>query len=116
MANYCVDLGAVVVIHWREGDVIRRLRMAAGWGLGKLSTETGLTVNTIHRIEKGQTKEPKRSTLQKLARAFGLTDRQLQDAVPPPMDLPVNFSVITERRTRGVSGPTSPGGRRRRAS
>lgn len=79
-------------IEWREGDVIRRLRMEAGWKLKHLTAATGLDQKTIHQIEMGHTKEAKRSTLRKIASAFGLTERQLLDAVPMPMELPIVFA------------------------
>lgn len=89
-----------MIIPWRDGDVIRRLRMAAGWKLKDLAAASGVDVQVIHRIEVGLTKEPKRVTLERIARAFGLTDRQLMDAVPPPIDLPVQFVRLARPRRR----------------
>jgi len=115
-------LAPFMLIEWHEGDVIRRLRRAAGWKLEDLKQASGVDVQVIHRIEMGITKEPKRDTLRKIARAFGLTDRQLLDAIPPPIDLPVQWTAgpfaaegrrKPQRRKKGK--PAAVGERGRRA-
>lgn len=70
------------MLPWHEGDVIRKLRTASDLGLDALAKKSGVDISTIHRLEKGLTKEPKRETLRKLAGAFNLTARELDDAVP----------------------------------
>jgi len=67
---------------WHEGDVIRKLRIAFGWTLPELARRSQINQQTIHRIEKGETKDPKRDTLTRIAAAFNLTARELDDAVP----------------------------------
>lgn len=67
---------------WHEGDVVRKLRQVLGWRLKDLKKLTGLNISVIHDLEVGTTKEAKRATLIKLAAAFGLTLRELQDQVP----------------------------------
>lgn len=67
---------------WTVGDVIRKLRVEAGWTLEPLAKAIGSNVTVISRIELGKTREPKRATLQKIAGAFGLTARDLEDMVP----------------------------------
>ena len=69
-------------VAWHEGDVVRKLRQATGWGLKELGERSGVDFTTIHNIEMGHTKEPKRGTLERLARAFGLTWRDIADLVP----------------------------------
>lgn len=91
-----------MLIEWREGDVIRRLREAAGWGLEELAAASGVDLQTIHRMEKGRTKEAKRSTLHRIAQAFGLTERQLRDAIPPSMDLPIVKATIPDKPTKAA--------------
>jgi transcriptional regulator with XRE-family HTH domain len=81
-------------VEWREGDVIRRLRTAAGWKLKHLAAASGVDLQVIHRLEIGKTKEAKRATLMKIAGAFGLTDRQLIDAIPKAIDLPVMLADV----------------------
>jgi transcriptional regulator with XRE-family HTH domain len=70
------------MLRWHEGDVLRKLRGAAGMTLEGLAEKSGLDLQTIHRIEIGQTKEPKRKTLTQLAAVFGLTAREFDDAIP----------------------------------
>lgn len=99
MSSESSDLGVTLIpmrIEWREGDVIRKLRDVAGWGLEQLAEISGVDLQTIHRIEKGYTKEPKARTLYRIAQAFGITERQLRDAIPPAMDLSVRFSSAPE--------------------
>jgi transcriptional regulator with XRE-family HTH domain len=79
----------VTTVRWHEGDVVRKLRATLGWKLEHLARVSTVSLQVIHKLEIGKTKEPKRSTLKKLAKAFGLTDRQLLDAVPPAIDLPL---------------------------
>ncbi len=67
---------------WHEGDVIRKVRTLLGWTLEDLAEVSGVNFTVINRIELGKTKEPKRATLAKIARAFGWTPRQIFDAVP----------------------------------
>ena len=81
--------GPMAILRWTEGDVVRKLRAAVGWRLKDLAAASGLPLQVIHKLERGKTKEPKRVTMQKLARAFGLSDRQLFDAIPPERDLPI---------------------------
>lgn len=68
---------------WRVGDVIRKLRLeAGGWKLEQLAAVAGMDKQVISRIELGKTKEPKTTTLRKIASAFGLSVRELEDMVP----------------------------------
>jgi len=79
-------------VAWHEGDVVRKLRAAAGWTLNDLETRSGVGFAVIHKLESGRTKEAKRATLEKLAAAFGLTARDLLDLVPSTpirLDVPV---------------------------
>jgi transcriptional regulator with XRE-family HTH domain len=90
------------MVRWHEGDVIRKLRQAVGWTLGDLHRVSGVDMGVIHRLEIGRTKEPKRGTLVRIAAAFGLTDRQLLDAVPAQIELPIRLREEgrTARKTR----------------
>lgn len=74
--------GAVGTVAWHEGDVIRKVRTLLGWTLEDLAAVSGVNFTVINRIELGKTKEPKRATLTKIARAFGWTPRQILEAVP----------------------------------
>jgi len=97
---------ANVLIAWHLGDVIRKLRDLAGWNLEQLSAASGIHHQVIHRIERGRTVEPKRRTVQQIALAFGLTERQLQDVTPAPsLDLPIIFVKLPEppRRRRRIT-------------
>lgn len=82
---------------WTEGDVIRKLRIAAGWSLLELERRAhGVRFTTISRIELGKTKEPKRSTLDRIAAAFGWTGRQLIEAIPPGTLIITPAAVVTK--------------------
>lgn len=73
---------AYIRTRWHEGDVIRKLRECVHWTLADLSAASGVNVQVIHRIERGHTKEPKRSTLTRIIKPFGWRYRDLIAAVP----------------------------------
>lgn len=62
--------------------MIRKLRVTFGWTLADLQRKSGVDPTTINKIELGKTREADRSTLQKIAAAFGLTLTQFLDAIP----------------------------------
>lgn len=67
---------------WTEGDLVRKLRLIYGCNLEDLAALSGVSFTTINKLELGKTKEPKRSTIQKLAQAFGLTPAQFFATIP----------------------------------
>jgi len=69
-------------MEWHEGDVIRKLRVGAGWTLEQLAQMSGVNIQVIHRLEYGRTKDPKLETLNRLAAPFGITGRDVRDHVP----------------------------------
>lgn len=88
----------MATVQWHEGDVVRKLRAVVGWKLKDLSAASGVGIQVIHRLEAGKTKEAERDTLIRLATAFGLTWRQLVDAVPPSIELPIVPSAKLQKR------------------
>lgn len=93
------------MVPWDERDVLRKLRAAAGWDLKLLAEKSDLDPQTIHRIESGKTKEPKRSTLRKLAQAFALTEREFEDAVPRDHPgVPLKIERSPGRQAKPASG------------
>lgn len=96
--------GPVAAVQWHEGDVVRKLRTALKWGLTELSQRSGVNSQTIHRIEKGETREPKRATMARIAKAFNISLRELEDAVPR--------SVTTHRVSEDVQKRLAKGGSR----
>jgi transcriptional regulator with XRE-family HTH domain len=56
---------------------LKEERRRAALTQGELAEKAGVGVNTIVRIETGEIKEPRVSTLRKLARALGLEARDL---------------------------------------
>ena len=81
---------AVKEVPWHEGDVVRKLRMAAGWKLKHLHGASGVSVKVLNDLEMGHTKEAKGTTLTKIAKAFGLSLRDFRDLVPAAV---VRFDV-----------------------
>lgn len=82
---------------WTEGDVVRKLRLVAGWKLKHLAKYSGVSLTMIHELEMGKTKEAKRATLTRIAAAFGLTLRDLLDLVPKQ---PVRLDVPAQATER----------------
>ncbi len=72
----------MTLVPWQEGDVIHKLRRIAGWTVQQLAKKAKVNPSVIYRLEDGRTKEPKRQTLIKLAGAFGLSARELMEAIP----------------------------------
>lgn len=69
-------------VAWHEGDVVRKLRISAGLRLEDLARLAGMSFTTIAALELGKTRDPKRATIDKIALAFGLTERELREMVP----------------------------------
>ena len=95
-------------VAWTEGDVVRKLRIVAEWKLKDLAKQSGVSLTMIHELEMGKTKEAKRSTLTKIAAAFGLTYPELLGLVPTH---PVKLEISA--RPSGEARP--PAAKRRRA-
>lgn len=97
--------GEYVEAPWRIGDVIRKLRREAELSLEQLADRAGIpSYSTIFKLERGLTKEPKRSTLRKIAAVFGLTLRELEDLVPQQ---PVRFRLNPEPSTEVYLRPVT---------
>lgn len=54
-----------------------KIRKEKGWSQEKLAVESGISYNTIIKIERGGIKNPKIETVIKLAGALGVTLDQL---------------------------------------
>lgn len=98
----------VTFVRWHEGDVIRKLRTAFGWTIDDLSERSGVHGQTIHRIEVGTTRSPTRDTLDRIAQAFMLTRRELEDAVPRDH---VGVPLRTHGEVAGTPRPPKRGAR-----
>jgi transcriptional regulator with XRE-family HTH domain len=60
---------------------LRRLRLARGWSIYRLAKESGLTVEGVSKLEEPG-RDPRLSTLVKLAAAFGVGVGELLGEVP----------------------------------
>jgi len=56
-----------------------KIRKQKGWSQEKLAVESGISYNTIIKIERGGIKNPKIETVIKLADAFGVSIDKLVD-------------------------------------
>ena len=57
-----------------------KLRKQKGWSQEKLAVESGISYNTIIKIERGGIKNPKIETVVKLAKALGVSlDRLVKE-------------------------------------
>lgn len=65
------------------GRAIHALRDEAGWSMDELASRIGATISTVNRIEKGGT-DLISHWVEKLAEAFGLSERALVDRLLPP--------------------------------
>lgn len=67
---------------WREAHVIHALRIECGWQVKELAKRAGLGTSVIYRLEDGRVLNPTPQTLAKLATAFGVTVKEIRNAVP----------------------------------
>jgi transcriptional regulator with XRE-family HTH domain len=81
---------------------LRRLRYERWLSVKELSETTGLSPNTIYRLETGGRTTPSKETLQTLAEFYGLTPDEISEMVPPP---PAPRKAIKQiRDEKGISG------------
>ncbi|MFN8540852.1 MAG: tetratricopeptide repeat protein [Thermomicrobiales bacterium] len=85
----------------RFGDVLRRFRLAAGLSQEELAARSGLSVQAIGTLERGERRAPRRETIESLSAALGLDAdgraeldaagqvrrrlRPVEPVVPPPV-------------------------------
>lgn len=65
------------------GSRLRAFRVAKGLTKYRLAKVSGVSQTYIYRIEKGEIKNPRRDTLQSLARGLNITLAQLAGEVAP---------------------------------
>jgi transcriptional regulator with XRE-family HTH domain len=81
---------------------LRRLRYERWLSVKELSETTGLSPNTIYRLETGGRTTPSKETLQTIAEFYGLTLDEISEMVPPP---PAPRNAIKQiRDKKGISG------------
>jgi transcriptional regulator with XRE-family HTH domain len=68
----------------RDIRPLRRLRYERRLAIKDLSEITGLSPNTIYRLETGGRTSPSEETLKVLADFYGLTLEEISEMVPPP--------------------------------
>lgn len=61
------------------GERIRALARRKGWSVAELARRAGLKRQTLHRLQRGETRRPQIATLHKLARALEVPVEQLCD-------------------------------------
>lgn len=66
-----------IVYKWGEGMKIKLKRIAKGWTQEDLSRESGVSRNTIVKIEKGDTDGIRFGIIKKIASALGTTVQEL---------------------------------------
>jgi transcriptional regulator with XRE-family HTH domain len=92
----------IVTAPRRDIPPLRRVRYQRRLSIKELSEITGLSPNTIYRLETGGRTAPSDGTLRIIADFYGLTLEQIADMVPP---VPTPRKAIKEvRDARGISG------------
>jgi transcriptional regulator with XRE-family HTH domain len=86
----------------RDIPPLRRLRYERRLSIKELSEITGLSPNTIYRLETGGRTSPSDETLKTLADFYGLTLEEISKMVPP---VPAPRKAIKQiRDAKGISG------------
>lgn len=75
------------------GAKIRAARQARNWTQAELAEASGISLNYIKQLEGGHKPNPTQDTLQKLARAFGIS---LDELVEPAQDDPFPAANLRE--------------------
>lgn len=81
---------------------LRRLRYERRLTIKELSEITGLSPNTIYRLETGGRTNPSKGTLKTLADLYGLTPEEISEMVPPPP--PPRKAIREIRDEKGITG------------
>jgi transcriptional regulator with XRE-family HTH domain len=68
------------------GEVIRRLRRAAGMRQQDLAEAAGVGISLVTQLEQGRTKDPRLTTLRALANALGVDMNELTGHRPRSAD------------------------------
>lgn len=86
----------------RDIPPLRRLRYERMLSIKEFAEITGLSPNTIYRLETGGRTTPSDETLKTLAHFYGLTPEQISEMVPP---VPAPRTAIKEiRDAKGITG------------
>lgn len=86
----------VPTLDWRIADVIHALMIAFGWQATDLAKRAdNMNPSVLYRLLDGRTKNPSEPTLKKLAKAFGISDLEIRNAVPTQ---PIRISVVIPER------------------
>lgn len=91
---------SVSTVPRREIPPLRQLRYERRLAIKDLSEMTGLSPNTIYRLETGGRTTPSKETLRTLADFYGLTLEQISEMVPPPP----RTAIKKIRDETGISG------------
>jgi transcriptional regulator with XRE-family HTH domain len=67
-----------------SGDALRRIRTEAGLTIAELAERSGVTKSSILRLEAGSGRQPKASTITRLARALDVSVERLFDVNRTP--------------------------------
>jgi transcriptional regulator with XRE-family HTH domain len=92
----------IVTVPHRDIPPLRRLRFKRRLSIKEVSEITGLSPNTIYRLETGGRTSPSDETLKTLADFYDLTPEQISEMVPP---VPAPRTAIKEiRDAKGITG------------
>jgi len=75
------------------GERIRALRQQKGWSKGHLAKLANIAPQTVMRIEDGETPQPTQHTVERIARALGVTHTHLWGPVPQAQEPPPNYNL-----------------------
>ena len=84
-------------------EKIKALRIAKGWGTGKLADEAGISRPYMWQLETGGKDHPSFEVLEKVARALGVGVSEFSDIRPEPVSpkgLPAGLQEFVQTRGR----------------
>jgi transcriptional regulator with XRE-family HTH domain len=70
---------------------VKELRRYKGWTEADLWQKSGVSIQTISRIENAKTEEPRENTLKSLAKAFGVTHEDLAGPRSSPEEVELAY-------------------------
>ena len=77
---------------------IRAGCLRAGWNIGELARQAGVSRTTLYHLERGATRQPRYPTLQRIAAALGISPESLCEPSPKQ---PEQLRNISDRNAQG---------------
>lgn len=90
-SNTHPDVELWAMLGWHVGDVVRKMRQARDWNQNTLAKKAHVSKATVVRLEAGR--DTNTSTMQSIAKAFGVPVSVLFDLIPQDKEVGASASA-----------------------